>query len=163
MDYGARAIQPGVPSPPRCGAYRDFGPATIIWPGGDDGCGLEVRSGGAWRRVPRLAPGSAVLLFGLCTAWRSNDRLKAAEHRVAEDPSLPAVGGVAPRTLSAVLFMGLGDDAVLSLALVSPGEAPRYRTERVGAVQPTVRRKWSWREGSVTVEEAAVEAAERAQ
>lgn len=31
------------------------------------------RVGGAWRRLPRLPAGSAVLLFGLCTAWRSND------------------------------------------------------------------------------------------
>lgn len=30
----------GLSAPPRCGAHRDFGPATLIWPGGE---GLEVR------------------------------------------------------------------------------------------------------------------------
>ena len=39
------------------------------------------RVAGAWRRLPRLPAGTAVLLFGLCTAWRSNDRIPAAEHR----------------------------------------------------------------------------------
>lgn len=34
--------------------------------------------------LPALPSGSAVLLFGLCTAWRSNDRIRAAEHRVAD-------------------------------------------------------------------------------
>lgn len=50
---------------------------------------------------------------------------------------------------------GLCDSAELSPALVGAGEAPRYRTARVGDVQPMVRRKWSWREGSVTAEEVS--------
>lgn len=56
---------------------------------------------------------------------------------------------------------GLSDDAVLSLSLASPGEARKYTTATVGAVHPVVRRKWSWREGSVTAEEAAAEEQER--
>ena len=56
---------------------------------------------------------------------------------------------------------GLCDDAVLAPALSSPQEAPRYKVERVGSVHPVVRRKWSWREGSVTAEEKAAEEVER--
>ncbi|PSC73078.1 2OG-Fe(II) oxygenase family [Micractinium conductrix] len=163
VDYTPRQLKAGAGDsvPPRCGAHRDFGPATLIWPGGECSDGLEVRVGGAWRRLPHLPSGSAVFLFGLCTAWRSNDRIRAAEHRVADDPALLGSGGVSPRRLSAVLFVGLCDSAELAPALVSPGERPRYRTKLAGEVQPTVRRKWSWREGSVTEEEARAEAEER--
>ncbi|KAL4432798.1 hypothetical protein ABPG77_008124 [Micractinium sp. CCAP 211/92] len=163
VDYGQRKLQAGagVSAPPRCGAHRDLGPATLIWPGSE---GLEVRVAGAWQRLPRLPAGTAVLLFGICTAWRSNDRIPAAEHRVADAPALLAgAAGVTPRRLSVVLFMGLCDSATLAPALLAPGEEPRYRQTSVGSVQPTVRRKWSWREGSVTAEEAAAEVAERAQ
>lgn len=50
---------------------------------------------------------------------------------------------------------GLCDSALLAPALLAPGEGPRYRQTSVGSVQPTVRRKWSWREGSVTAEEVS--------
>ena len=63
------------------------------------GLGLEVH----WLIAPMGA--SAVLLFGLCTAWRSNDRVRAAEHRVA-DAAAAGPDGTSPRRLSAVLFMG---------------------------------------------------------
>ncbi|KAI7837221.1 hypothetical protein COHA_008947 [Chlorella ohadii] len=157
VDYGARALHADAAeaAAPHCSAHRDFGPATLIWAGGE---GLEVKVGGAWRRLPRPSPGTAVLLFGICTAWRSNERIPAAEHRVADAPAATA----SHRRLSAVLFVGLRDDALLAAALVSPEERPIYRTVRVGDVGPTVRRKWSWREGSVTAEEAAAEVAERA-
>lgn len=62
---------------------------------------------GTWQRLPPLPAGTAVLLFGICTAWRSNDRVPAAQHRVADEPALLAgAAGVTPRRLSAVLFMG---------------------------------------------------------
>lgn len=51
---------------------------------------------------------------------------------------------------------------MLAPTLLSPEEAPRYKVAEVGSVHPTVRRKWSWREGSVTAEEKAAEDAERA-
>ncbi|PRW33139.1 2OG-Fe(II) oxygenase family [Chlorella sorokiniana] len=146
VDYGARALQADVAAPPRCSAHRDFGPATLIWASGE---GLEVKVDGTWRRLARPAPGTAVLLFGICTAWRSNERIPAAEHRVADTPAATA----SQRRLSAVLFVGLCDDALLAPALTSCSEQPLYRTVRVGDVGPTVRRKWSWREGSVTAEE----------
>ncbi|KAL4458113.1 hypothetical protein ABPG75_012978 [Micractinium tetrahymenae] len=163
VDYGERKLQAGAGASvaPRCGAHRDFGPATLVWPGGE---GLGVKVAGAWQRLPRLPAGTAVLLFGICTAWRSNDRIPAAEHRVADDPALlGGAAGVTPRRLSAVLFVGLRDSAMLAPALLAPDEKPRYCETTVGSVQPTVRRKWSWREGSVTAEEAAAEVEERAQ
>lgn len=154
VEYGSRAAG-GDGAPPRCGSHRDFGTATLIW---RDAPGLEVRVGASWQALPQLPASSAVLLFGLCTAWRSNDRLRAAEHRVVD---VAGPQGAAGRRLSAVLFMGLSDDAVLSPSLASPGEARKYTTATVGAVHPVVRRKWSWREGSVTAEEAAAEEQER--
>eukprot|EP00775_Hariotina_reticulata_P012393 gene12393-12528_t len=156
VDYGSRAG--GAVAPPRCSAHRDFGTATLIW---QDGPGLEVRVGEAWHTLPALPPSSAVLMFGLCTAWRSNDRIRAAEHRVGDAAAGP--GGVSPRRLSAVLFMGLCDTAVLAPALSSAGERPRYVSAQVGSVHPVVRRKWSWREGSVTADEKAAEELERQQ
>jgi len=62
----------------------------------------RCRVGGAWRSLPRPSPGTAVLLFGICTAWRSNERIPAAEHRVADAPAATA----SHRRLSAVLFVG---------------------------------------------------------
>jgi len=64
-------------------------------------------------------------------------------------PSLPAAG--------------LSDAAVLEPSLASAGERPRYVSAQVGSVHPVVRRKWSWREGSVTAEEKAAEELERQQ
>lgn len=63
---------------------------------------LPHRVGGEWRRLPRPSPGTAVLLFGICTAWRSNERIPAAEHRVADAPAAAA----SQRRMSAVLFVG---------------------------------------------------------
>lgn len=71
-------------------------PATLL-------CACRV--GDSWHVLPPLPPTSAVLLFGLCTAWRSNDRLRAAEHRVT-DAAASGLEGTSPRRLSAVLFMG---------------------------------------------------------
>ena len=64
------------------------------------------RVGDTWHVLPALPPTSAVLLFGLCTAWRSNDRLRAAEHRMA-DAAAGGPAGTSRRRLSAVLFLGM--------------------------------------------------------
>lgn len=86
-------------------------------------CSTPLRSvNGAWRRLPPLPPGTAVLLFGLCSAWRSNDRVPAAKHRVAATPGAAAM----PHRLSAVLFVDtwqlrLCGGAGLAAALVCCG------------------------------------------
>ena len=67
---------------PRCGAHRDFGTLTLIFP--DEVPGLEVNVSGTWRQVEVTSPGAAVLLFGWCTAIRSNDRVPATLHRVGD-------------------------------------------------------------------------------
>ena len=67
---------------------------------------MLCRVGDEWRPLPDWATSdaeTAVLLFGLCTAWRSNDRIRAAEHRVGD---VTRGGTGSPRRLSAVLFMG---------------------------------------------------------
>lgn len=101
-------------APDRAGSGR--GAVCRVLPGGSRWISAELpasecphccRVAGAWQRLPRLPAGTAVLLFGICTAWRSNDRIPAAEHRVADEPALLAgAAGVTPRRLSAVLFMG---------------------------------------------------------
>jgi hypothetical protein len=63
---------------------------------------------------------------------------------------------------AAAAAVGLCDEAILDPSVAHPNETPRYKTARVGSVHPVVRRKWSWREGSVTAEEKAAEEAERA-
>lgn len=50
---------------------------------------------------------------------------------------------------------------MLSPSLISPDEPPRYTSARVASVHPVVRRKWSWREGSVTAEEQQAEEEDR--
>lgn len=73
------------------------------------------------RRLPR---------FGLCTAWRSNDRVRAAEHRVSAAP-VPASGGPPPRRLSAVLFLGAWPRAEVTCAVwAAPRPGPSGPPQR---------------------------------
>lgn len=60
-----------------------------------------------------------------------------------------------------MVHTGLCDDFLLAPCLTSLDEAPRYVSLPVGSVHPVVRRKWSWREGSLTPAEVAAEEAER--
>lgn len=78
-------------------------------------------------------------------------------------PSGSLLLAVSAAATVAVPSSGLCDDAILSPSLATPAEAPRYKTARVGSVHPVVRRKWSWREGSVTAEEKEAEEAEQAE
>lgn len=153
VDYYARSTECEAP---RCGEHKDFGPMTLIFQSSTEG--LEVQVEGEWRDIPPSASGNAVqavLLFGLCTAWRSNDRIKAANHRVVN--STPVNMQTVARRCSAVLFVGLGSNATLA-PVVLPGEKACYKTASVGDIHPIVARKWKVREGTVT--EAQIKAEE---
>lgn len=150
IDYFPRPSEASVS--PRCGAHRDFGPFTIIWQHG--AAGLEVKVSDTWVSVPC---GKTVLLFGICAAWRSNDRIHAAEHRVGNPPSFD---GTHQARMSAVLFAGLAEDAPLSPSVL-PGEKPNWLSSTAGEVHPRVRRKWQAREGTASLQEAEEERVER--
>ena len=77
---------------PRCGAHRDFGTFTLIFPDGTSG--LEVlldEDKEIWRPVDLSAADSAVLLFGWCANIRSNGRVPAALHRVSDGFGCPKI------------------------------------------------------------------------
>jgi len=157
VDYVARLREIEAPRP-RCGEHRDFGPMTLIFQDGrrgSDAGGLQVHLDGLWRDVPvPKAANSAILLFGICTAWRSNDRINAVKHRVVNQPS--DVDGPVKRRLSAVLFVGPKEEETLA-PLLADGEMPKWKTGLVKDVRQFVARKWKHREGTVTAEEALAE------
>ena len=101
---------------PRCGAHRDFGTLTLIFPNGTPG--LEVildEKEDLWRPV-EVSPGSAVLLFGWCANMRSNGRVPAVLHRVADPKDI--LDGPIPRRLSSVFFLAPDPDTALTPTLI---------------------------------------------
>jgi len=149
VDYHAR---PSESPAPRCGEHRDFGPMTLIFQdSGRDARGLQVHLDGVWMDIPVPKAGnSAVLLFGICAAWRSNDRVAAVKHRVENQPGCG--DGDAKRRLSAVLFVGPREDATLAPLLLD-GERRKWKTGLVKDVRQFVARKWKHREGTTSKEE----------
>lgn len=102
VDYYERPVNQ---APPRCGEHRDFGTLTVIFA---EQKGLEVCVDGKWRPLQVAARGSAHVVFGWCTEIRSNGRISACLHRVADDnigSSAVDGGGNVPRRLAAVLFI----------------------------------------------------------
>ena len=98
---------------PRCGAHRDFGTLTLIFPNGTSGLEVLLEDGKTWRPL-EVSLGSAVLLFGWCANIRSNDRIPAALHRVEDVRGQEeAIMGVVPRRMSAILFVAPASDTVL--------------------------------------------------
>jgi len=142
VDYFAR---PSGSDAPRCGTHRDFGQMTVIFP---SSAGLEIFRNNAWVKVATPPAGAAICLFGICTSWRSNDRLASPKHRV--DPGLEG------RRISAVIFFGPDGEETLT-PIIKPGERPIWKTGVVKEVRPYVARKWKGREGTVSQEEANAE------
>ena len=92
-----------------------------------------------------------------CCGWQRNPTTASA----AAAPAAAAAAAAVAAAAAAAAAAGLCDEAILAPSLAHPNEIPRYKTACVGSVHPVVRRKWSWREGSVTAEERAAEEAER--
>lgn len=130
---------------PRCGAHRDFGTMTIIFPDGTPG--LEVlKDDGTWSLVTCQRPDSAILLFGWCANIRSNDRVPAALHRVRD----VSVGDFVPRRTAAVFFLAPGPDVMLDPKLTTKDEPVVYKPVTAGELKKLVGRKWRYREGTLS-------------
>jgi len=97
----------------RRSARRDVGTYTLVWA---DAPGFQVRLAGDWRDLP--CGDDPLLLFGMCTQIRSNDRIPARLHRLADAPTsrLAATLVVAPACLDTTIE-----------PFVLPKENRRYR------------------------------------
>ena len=103
---------------PRCGAHRDFGTLTLIFPNGTSGLEVLSEDGKTWRPL-EVSSGSAVLLFGWCANIRSNNRIPAALHRVEDARGQKEASmEVVPRRMSAILFVAPASDTVLQPTLL---------------------------------------------
>lgn len=147
-DYFAN---PTTTSSPRCGSHRDYGTFTLVFP--SDVPGLEYLPPGSMdNKYIRVASSeSTILLFGWSAAILSNDRIKAASHRVVT-PTMLAV----PRRISAIVFVAPDEH----VALVPVGEGSGEWNDRVkeggvtaAMLKSHIGRKWRRREGTVCAED----------
>ena len=131
----------GRKAAPRCRAHRDFGSVTLVFAqsaglqaqirGGDNDAMSSASGDGdpsiPWRDVAVLPGGSALLLFGWCTQIRSNGRLHACQHRVADAPPDPLTGRSSRRS-SFVLFVSPREISTRPLdPVVLKGEKLNYK------------------------------------
>ena len=128
---------------PRCGEHRDFGSFTLVFPSDE---GFQVNADGEWLDLPPIEEGTAILLFGWCTQIRSNGRIPASLHRVADvDEST--------RRTSAVLFCAPKQDDTPLEPEVRVGEERVYVSGiKAGQLLGKMRRKWQYREGTLNRE-----------
>jgi isopenicillin N synthase-like dioxygenase len=134
-----------APKGPRCGEHIDYGTYTIVFQDRAVG-GLEFDIDGKWVPVP--VDVDAVVSWGWCRAILSNDRVKAAKHRVLRTQPLQK------RRTTAVVFVAPNLDAVLKPVEGSMGENSAW-SERimegkltVGEFKEVISKKWRRREGN---------------
>jgi hypothetical protein len=133
---------------PRCGDHRDFGSYTLVFP---SSAGLQLSVDGEWIDMPPPEDGTAIMLFGWCTQIRSNGRIPAILHRVADSE------GVDRRT-SAVLFCAPKKEGTPLEPVVRPGEERVYTSGiKAGQLRGSMRRKWQKREGTLSEEGRVLE------
>jgi len=148
VDYYPRTDDVEGSVAPRCGEHRDFGSYTLVFP---NDVGLQVYVEGQWMDLPSVEDGTAILLFGWCTQIRSNGRLPALLHRVAD------ADGVLRRT-SAVLFCAPKKDDTPLEPVVKAGEEQLYISGiKAGNLRGSMRRKWQKREGTLSEEGKVLE------
>lgn len=83
--YPPQPRRPGAPEPAwGVGAHTDSGALTLLLQ--DERPGLEVLRGGRWHGVPPQAGALVVNIGDIVQVW-SNDRYRAALHRVVSDPA----------------------------------------------------------------------------
>ena len=119
---------------PRCGAHRDFGTLTLIFPNGTSGLEVLLEDGKTWRPL-EVSLGSAVLLFGWCANIRSNDRIPAALHRVEDAGGQKEAMEVVPRRMSAILFIAPSSDTVLQPTMIKKVQYDNFFQELPNAPQ----------------------------
>ncbi|KAH6667456.1 hypothetical protein B0J14DRAFT_602315 [Halenospora varia] len=135
------------PTGPRCGEHRDYGTYTVVFQDGSVG-GLEFDVNGKWIQVP--ANVDAVVSWGWCGAILSNDRVKAAKHRVLRTQP------VQKRRTTAVVFVAPDLDATLKPVEASmKDDHPSIWSEQimagglsVGEFKQVISKKWRRREGN---------------
>lgn len=108
--------------------------------------GLEVRLDDEWVAVP---PSCGVIMFGYCMAIRSNDRFKAALHRVRDTTTTTTITTPLRRT-SAVLFVAPDMDLTLEPVVVDEEEEVHYDVGgmKVEDLKVKMARRWRKREGT---------------
>ena len=160
VDYYERPVNQ---APPRCGEHRDFGTLTVIFA---EQKGLEVCIDGNWRPLQVAARGSAHVVFGWCTEIRSNGRISACLHRVADDNNMRSAysvvdgrgaAGMVPRRLAAVLFVAPKYSSTRLDPVVREGEMAKFHSVGAGELRGHMARKWKAREGTITTEEKKLE------
>lgn len=125
----------------RCGAHRDFGTFTIVFP---DREGLQVEREGGYYNLPGDTP---QLFFGYCGAILSNDRLAAAKHRVVDTPAKE--NGLVARRNSLVFFVAPDENTPLR-PVVKAGEVAKFRSGVTSSeLKEAMKRKWKAREGTL--------------
>lgn len=137
----------GAGTGPRCGEHRDYGTFTVVFQDGAVG-GLEFDVDGKWIQVP--AHVDAVVSWGWCGAILSNDRIKAARHRVLR--TWPAT----ERRTTAVVFVAPDLEACLRPLVLEEGEGARNAWRdgilngevTTGAFKEVIAKKWRRREGN---------------
>lgn len=145
IDYFQKAGTPAGANGPRCGEHRDYGTFTVVFQDGQVG-GLEFDVDGKWIQVP--AHVDAVVSWGWCGAILSDDRVKAARHRVLS--TWPA----SERRTTAVVFVAPDLDAPLRPLLGQDDGVKKWREEilrgemTTGAFKEVISKKWRRREGN---------------
>lgn len=155
IDYYERPINQ---EPPRCAEHKDFGTLTIIFA---DQKGLEVQIEGKWWPLAVAARGSAYIIFGRCTEIRSNGRISACVHRVADNTESSLDGRTVPRRLSAVLFVAPIYKCTRLEPVVREGEKKKFDSvlarELEGHRIGNRTRKWKTRQDTMSTEEKKLE------
>ncbi|KAE8450665.1 hypothetical protein EG329_006010 [Mollisiaceae sp. DMI_Dod_QoI] len=132
------------PTGPRCGEHRDYGTYTVTFQDGSVG-GLEFEIDGHWVPVPINV--DAVVSWGWCGAILSDDKAKAAKHRVLR------TNPVQKRRTTANVFVAPDLDAVLKP--VGEGSAEGKWSKmilngglKVGQFKEILSKTWRRREGN---------------
>jgi isopenicillin N synthase-like dioxygenase len=111
-----------------------------------------VKIDGEWRPVQVAARGSAHIIFGRCTEIRSNGRISACFHRVADNT--PSSSLIVPRRLSAVLFVAPNYKCTRLDPVVREGEMKKF--DSVAAIELSGHRlgnrtrQWKTRDEAIT-------------
>jgi hypothetical protein len=146
IDYPEHESTQGPARERRCGAHRDFGTFTIVFPAGE---GLQVEKEGKFYDLPGDVP---QLFFGYCGAILSNNRLHAAKHRVVD--TIPGKNGNVARRNSLVFFVAPDENTPLKPAFMN-GEKAQFKSGLTSTeLKGNMKRKWKAREGTLGREAA---------
>lgn len=150
IDYFQQEQDADEDKGPRCGSHRDYGTFTVVFQDRAVG-GLEFDpdDNGSWIQVPAAV--DAVVSWGWCGAILSDNRARAAKHRVLK--TRPA----GSRRTTAVVFVAPDMDVVLKPMVPNIGGGSgrtKWRDEilngdiTVREFKPQISKRWRRREGN---------------